>query len=109
MAPARAPAISPLADGAGTGPTANRPCGSTRSPKPAIRLATLPRPYPGRKCPTRVAWDLEVWLTPENLHDEIARRVARRQAQTRRPVIEILRDADIVQLGRQRPTRRLTY
>src|SRR5882757_9111651 len=81
----------------------------TGNAKTPIKIAERPTPYPGRKWPTRVAWEFEIRTATEGLRDRVAELVERRRRLTGRAVVEIMRDADVQGLMRQRPVRRLRY
>jgi hypothetical protein len=68
-----------------------------------------PKPFPGKRWPTRVAWHFEIRQTDEDLRDQAARLINQRQRTTGRAVADILHDADIQALARRQPSRRLSY
>lgn len=72
-------------------------------------MATVPTPFPGKRFPTRVAWEFEFRSNDEAVRDQVSRLVNRRVRDTGRAVIEVLRDPDVRALANQRRTRRLRY
>lgn len=56
-----------------------------------------------------MAWEFEIRVNTQALRDHVAQLVDRRLRQTGRAVVDIMRDADIVALTSQCPTRRLRY
>lgn len=74
-----------------------------------LAKATVPTPFPGKRFPTRVAWEFEFRSNEEAVRDQAARLVNRRVRDTGRAVIEVLRDPDVRQLANQRRVRRFSY
>ena len=59
----------------------------TGNAKTPIKIAERPTPYPGRKWPTRVAWEFEIRTATEGLRDRVAELVERRRRLTGRAVV----------------------